>query len=348
MNAPSPHRLEYLAPAPPAPEGAIEIAPGVLWLRMPLPFALDHINLWALADEVDGTSGWTLVDTGLGNPPSRELWSAHFTGALGGRPVFRVVVTHCHPDHLGNAAWLAEHFDCPVFMTQGEYLSAHAISEEHSGYGTAHTARLYAAHGLPDEHLEALRARGNLYRKRVPTVPSRYRRIVAGDALAIGGETWEIIPGLGHSPEHAALFCQRLGVLISGDMLLPRISTNVSVWPVDAEGDPLRLFLQSLALFEALPPDTTVLPSHGLPFIGIAIRVEQLRAHHRARLDELFSAASAELTAWDAVPLLFRRELDAQQIFFAMGEAIAHLNHLWHAERLRRLRKAGGRFHFVQ
>ena len=155
--------------------------------------------------------------------------------------------------------------------------------------------------------------------------------------MSIGGHGWRVMVGFGHSPEHAALHCADLGVVISGDMLLPKISTNVSVWPVEPEGNPLALFLDSIARFERLPAATLVLPSHGLPFRGIAPRVDQLRAHHEARLGELHSACERPVSAWDVVPLLFRRELDVHQRSFAMGEAIAHLNLLWHDGRLRRV-----------
>ena len=166
------------------------------------------------------------------------------------------------------------------------------------------------------------------------------------DDLHIGEHRWRAIGGYGHSPEHIALYCADLGVCISGDMLLPRISTNVAVWPVEPEGDPLARFLASLAAFSALPSDTLILPSHGLPFFGAALRVEQLHAHHAARLAELEAAAHEPRTAADLLPVLFRRELDLQQRFFAMGEAIAHLNYLWHAGRFTRTIDADGILRF--
>jgi glyoxylase-like metal-dependent hydrolase (beta-lactamase superfamily II) len=193
---------------------------------------------------------------------------------------------------------------------------------------------------MTEEHLAALAARGNHYKSGVPEAPQRFERLIAGDRFAAGGTTWQVIAGFGHSPEHAALHAEGAGVLISGDMLLPKITTNVAVWPVEPDGDPLARFLGSLTAFETLPPDTLVLPSHGLPFRGIALRVAQLRAHHAVRLNELASAVSAAhapQSAADVIPVLFRRPLDMQQRFFAMGEAIAHLNHLWHAGRVTRV-----------
>ena len=344
MNAPLPPILSYPCADAPAPGTMREPAPGIHWLRMPLPFALDHINLWLLADG----AGWTQIDCGYGNSATRELWQVHFTGSLAGRPLNRVVATHYHPDHLGNAAWLATRFSCPVIMPQAEYLTAHAVAGDHSGYGPAPMSAMMREHGLSAEHLAALAARGNSYRRGVPEIPSNFQRLAPNDEIRIGEHDWRVIPGYGHSPEHAALYCEAMRVCISGDMLLPRISTNVSVWPVEPEGDPLRRFLDSLTAFAGLPADTLILPSHGLPFVGARARADQLREHHAARLSELEIAAATPKTAADIVPVLFRRELDLQQRFFAMGEAIAHLNHLWHGGRLNRSVGGDGVIRFVR
>ena len=328
---------------PPRPGQSLEVAHGVHWLRMPLPFALDHINLWLLADE----SAWTQVDCGYGDEPTRRLWREHFGTTLRGRPMRSVVATHCHPDHVGNGAWLASRFDCVITMPQSEYLTAHALAEEHSGYGTPQTCALFRAHGLEPERVANLAARGNRYRLGVPELPLRYDRLMAEDELVVGASRWRVIPGYGHSPEHASLYSADLGVLIAGDMLLPKITTNVSVWPIEPDGDPLERFLGSLDRFASLPPDTLVLPSHGLPFTGIHERLGELRAHHAARLAEIEAAASTPVTAASILPLLFRRTLDAQQLFFAMGEAIAHLNHLGRRRRLQR-RQDDGIWRFVR
>jgi glyoxylase-like metal-dependent hydrolase (beta-lactamase superfamily II) len=335
-----------VADAPPAAATLREVAPGVHWLRMPLPFALDHVNLW-LVDEGDAVA---LVDCGYGDATTRAHWEALFAGALAGRPIRHIVATHCHPDHVGNAAWLAERFGCDVMMTHSEFLASHAMLGEHAGYGPADTRALFARHGLASEHLDALAARGNSYRKGVPQAPRAFSRLIHGDRVKLGERTWRVIAGYGHSPEHAALACEDSALLVSGDMLLPRISTNVSVWPAEPDADPVARFLDSLTAFEALPPDTLVLPSHGAPFRGIHARVARLRAHHAERLDELHAALAAAKqprSAADVVPVLFRRPLDLQQRFFAMGEAIAHLNHLWQSQRARRIVADDGTLRFA-
>ena len=345
MNAPQFLPLEYPWTAPPPPGEAIEVAPGVLWIRMPLPFALDHINLWLLA----GQDGWSLVDCGYGDAPTRALWETHFSHALEGLPVKRIIATHYHPDHLGNAVWLMERFSCPIAMTQAEFLTAHSVFEQRASHAFADTFALFVAHGMPEPFVAGLAARGNHYRTGVPEVPAVFERMLGDDDVDAGGTHWRVICGYGHSPEHASLYSADRGLLISGDMLLPRISTNVSVSAAEPDGDPLARFLASLVPFESLPPKTLVLPSHGLPFRGIAPRTAQLAAHHSARLAELeaaIGAAPVPASASDMLPVLFRRELDLQQRFFAMGEAIAHLNYLWRRGRIRRTVAADGAIRF--
>jgi len=237
-----------------------------------------------------------------------------------------------------------------VAMTQGEFMAAHAIIDERAAHAPRDTHDLFRLHGMPPADIEALAALGNRYKRGVPVAPSSFDRLLEGDFVTMGGERWRVIVGYGHSSEHASLFCAECEVLISGDMLLPKISTNVSVWPSDPEGDPLGRFLASLTAYESLPDSTLVLPSHGLPFRGIAKRVAQLRAHHDARLAELEQAirnAATPSSTADMVPVLFRRELDVHQRFFAMGEALAHLNHLWRNGRIRRLRAADGSCRFA-
>jgi len=342
MTAPLPPLLDYPFAAPPEPGRAVEVAPSIFWLRMPLPFALDHINLWLLADP----AGTTLVDCGFGDAATRALWEEHFATTLAGAPIRRIIATHCHPDHIGNAAWLSARCRCPLTTTHAEFLTAHSIIQQQGAYAPAATVDLFRRHGMAPDHLASLDARGNQYKRGVPELPATFSRLLDGDRFDAAGTTWRVIEGHGHSPEHASLHAPERSLLISGDMLLPRISTNVAVWPAEPDGDPLGRFLDSMSAFEALPPDTLVLPSHGMPFRGIPLRTAQLRAHHAARLDELVAAvraaAPAGLSAAALVPTLFRRELDVQQRFFAMGEAIAHLNHLWHAGRLERRAAADG------
>ena len=224
---------------------SIEVAPGVRWLRMRLPFALDHINLWLLRDTFEGVEGWTIVDCGIANEETQTSWEEIFATQLEGLPVLRVIVTHMHPDHVGLSQWLCEKWKVPLWISMTDYLTAQWLSHKEGGAaigaraGSGGSADHFQKHGLnAPEDLEKIRARSNYYSNMVPGVPRQYRRIIDGEMILIGGHEWRIIMGFGHAPEHASLYCKALGVLISGDMLLPRISTNVSVYDADPDADP--------------------------------------------------------------------------------------------------------------
>jgi glyoxylase-like metal-dependent hydrolase (beta-lactamase superfamily II) len=321
----------------PQPGEALEAAPGIFWIRMPLPFALDHINLWLLEDG----EGWTIVDTGYGVEATWSLWERHLSGVMAGRPVKNIVVTHYHPDHVGSAAWLVARTGAPLWMTAAEFLSAHAAHADVAGFDRENTVALYIANGVPASAVPESTRKVNGYRRGVPDVPRRYRRMMHGDRLRIGGDDWEIITVFGHAPEHAALWCARRNVLISGDQVLPRITTNVAVWGSQPESNPLKLFLDSMARFAPVAPDALVLPSHDRVFRGVHARIAQLHEHHAQRLERLLEGCAQPLSAFDALPLLFRRKLDDHQLMFAMGEAVAHLHYLEQAGRLRRVEEGG-------
>ncbi len=324
-------------------------AAAVKWIRMALPFALDHINLWLLRDEIDGRAGWTVVDCCISRDEAKAQWERVFETQLDGLPVLRVVVTHMHPDHIGLAHWLCSRWDAPLWISATDFNVARMASHTTSAFGGDAAAAFFAAHGLVDpDSMDKIRARAGYYPSLVPQVPGTYRRMQDGDRLRIGGREWRCISGYGHAPEHIALYCGTLGVLISGDMLLPRISTNVSVYFIEPEADPLRLFLQSIDKFAHLPADTLALPSHGKPFRGLHERVRQLHHHHSERLEEVREAcAQAPRSAADMLPVLFKRKLDLHQTTFAMGEAVAHLHALWFAGKLRRQRGADGIYRFL-
>ncbi len=330
--------LLYPQPHPPAAGETLEVAPGVFWLRMALPFQLDHINLWLLRDGV----GWAIVDSGFANDDTRAAWETVLAGLEG--PVTRLVVTHFHPDHFGLADWLLARTGATLWMTTGEFLTAHAVWNEVGGHGARFMAEQFRQHGLDAVLVEKFAKRGSGYRASVPGLPQHYRRMLDGDALDIGGRSWKVIVGHGHAPEHAALYCRELDVLISGDMLLPRISTNISVFAATPEADALGWFLASLnAMARELPARTLVLPSHGLPFVGIQERVGALHAHHEERLQALEEACEqAPQSAAGLLSTLFPRALDTHQTMFAMGEAIAHLNRLEKNGRLARSVDAEG------
>jgi glyoxylase-like metal-dependent hydrolase (beta-lactamase superfamily II) len=219
-----------------------------------------------------------------------------------------------------------------------DYTMARSMSRSTSGSGGDAAAIHFSKHGLTaPEDIEKIRKRGDYYGSMVPNVPDSFARMMDGQTLRIGSFDWQLIAGFGHAPEHISLYCAAQGVLISGDMLLPRISTNISVWDLEPLADPLKLFLDSLTRYEALPEDTLVLPSHGRPFRGAHTRVRQLRDHHDERLVEVLAACATPQTAADIVPVLFKRALDLHQMTFAMGEALAHLHTLWRRGQVQRV-----------
>lgn len=316
--------LAFAFTEPPQPGQAIEAAPGVLWLRSPLPMALDHINVWAIEDG----DGWAVVDTGVNTPDARAGWEAALAGPLGGRPVTRVICTHMHPDHVGLAGWLAERFDAPLLMSRLEYITMRMLVAD-SGPAPDTAARFYRAVGWSDDQIESWRGRYGLFGKGVSRPPDSFVRMTAGETLEIGGASWRLVGGHGHSPEHICLWRVEDGVFISGDQVLPSISSNVSVWPTEPDADPLTDWLDSLeALRREVDPSVLVLPSHGLPFRGIHQRLDALARGHAVSLTRLLRSLKEPKRAVDVFGSLFARPIGDGLLGMATGEALAHLNHL--------------------
>ncbi len=306
---------------------------------MPLPFALDHINLWLIEDTIEAREGWTLIDCGIDSAPTRAIWNQVLQNELMGKPILRIIATHMHPDHLGNAHWLSKEFGAPLWMNPTEFYASHCARASNSGFGGTAVAAFMASHGLIPAHwIETIQNRSNTYAQMVPNIPMQFIGIHHKDLIQMGGHEWECIKGHGHSPEHISLYCKERHVLISGDMLLPKISTNVSVWASEPLSNPVQQFLDSLQLLSGLPERTLVCPSHGIPFQGAEQRICELTLHHRERLDEVLDACTqSPQSAFDITKVMFKRELDLHQITFAMGEALAHLHWWWHKGSLKRI-----------
>ena len=337
-------QLEYtFGDTLPALGSTLEVAPGVLWLRMGLPFALDHINLWLLEDEFETPAGrvrgWTAVDCGIATDATRANWETLFTTQLRGLPIVRVLVTHCHPDHVGLADWLCQSWQAPLWMSAGEYAFARLMSAGLPGADGGAAAPHFRAHGLTDhEQIVKLQGRNHYYQELVPSMPLAYTRLQDQHTIRIGARDWRIITGFGHSPEHVSLVAEADGLMISGDMLLPRISTNVSVFAIEPQANPVQQYMDSLQKYLdcGLAAETLVLPSHGKPFRGAHTRIAQLLEHHRARLQEVLQACATPQSAVDILPVMFKRPLDTHQLSFALGEALAHLHKLWYDGLLQR------------
>ena len=334
--------IHYPWPEPPRMGGIITVAPGIKWLRMPLPFRLDHINLYLLEED----KGWTVVDAGIGVDRTRELWQGVLDAELGGKPVTRVIVTHFHPDHMGNAHWLAERCGVDLWCSQGEWLMAQLAWRVGDQIGTR--MGYYERNGAAGSRLDALRDRSQHYVRVVPSVTPSFFGVRDGDHLTIGERTWEALTVFGHSPEQVILHSREADILISGDQVLPKITTNVSVWPDQPLGNPLKLYLDSLRRFRDMPDDTLVLPSHGLPFRGLQWRLGRLAEHHDERLDKAVAALSEPRTGAEVLPVLFSRDLDVHQWSFAFGETLAHLHYLEWQGRAVRIVGDDGRHRFQQ
>jgi glyoxylase-like metal-dependent hydrolase (beta-lactamase superfamily II) len=321
-----------------------ELAPGLAGVRFALPFALDHVNVWLLEE----VPGWTIIDTGVADEPTRNRWRALLQGPLAGRPVARILATHFHPDHLGLAGWLCAETGAELLMSQTEWLNGRLLALDTS-IGFVEAGRAFDRRvGLDEEVVAARAARGNLYRRRVVEPPARFRRLRDGDRLRLAGQEWRVIVGHGHAPEMVCLFSLELNLLIAADQILPKISPVVGVWPAEPEANPLADFLATLERLRALPDDCLVLPSHGRPFRGLHIRIDQLVAHHAERLEATLAACARPVTVADVIPHLFQRELDTHQLQFAVGESLAHLNYLLAEGQLRRDRDDDGRLRFVR
>jgi glyoxylase-like metal-dependent hydrolase (beta-lactamase superfamily II) len=328
LHAASPSGLEYPFAAPPARGHLMEVAPGVHWIRMPLPYALDHINLWALEDE----AGWTVVDTGVHTDESIGVWTELLAHWPDNRPITRVIVTHMHPDHVGLAGWLTRKFGCRLWMTRLEYLNCRVIVSDTGREAPQDGLNFFRRAGWSEAALDTYRARFGRFGKHVYALPDSYRRLHDGEALSIGGRRWRVVVGSGHSPEHACLYCPELDVLISGDQVLPRISSNVSTHAMEPDSEPMSEWLHSLdKLRRDIPDGVLVLPSHNECFRGLHARIDALRESQERAFNRLRRSLDRPRRAVDVFAHLFSRdvaETEGPKFSMATGEALASLNHL--------------------
>ncbi|MGI9324431.1 MAG: MBL fold metallo-hydrolase [Pseudomonadales bacterium] len=343
--------LRYPYDEHPSPGTTVEVEPGVRWLTMPMGGSLNHINLYLLEDD----KGWYVVDTGLSLQETNDHWQTIFANELGGKPVCGVICTHFHPDHIGQARMITDQFKCPLYMTHAEYYQARAFFG--SGPGSSSNSRtgwlsqkFYREAGMPEEYLETLR---KMFESRdtdamvMPQMPDGYQRLKDGDVLEIGGRNWHIVVGSGHSPEHACLLCDELDLMISGDQILPIITSNVSVHPSEPNANPLKDWMDSHDELLSLPEETFVLPAHNLPFYGIRPRLRDLISHHEDRMLAIEEHCTVPRTAKDLLPVLFARELDPRQMMMALGEAIAHIHLLLHRNRLHQVLHEDGCYRYT-
>ncbi|MGI9248950.1 MAG: MBL fold metallo-hydrolase [Woeseiaceae bacterium] len=318
-------KIKYAFDSRPAEGATMPVADDIVWLRMPLPFSLNHINLWLLRDR----SGWVIVDTGIDTRKSRDVWQATFSDAMRGDPASHVVATHLHPDHVGCAGWLVHHFDVDLWITRDEYMLCRILAADTGRSAPEEGIRFYTAAGFSAEQIDFYKKAFGSFGKFVHPLPEAYKRMSDGDRLSFGGSHWDVIVGSGHSPEHACLYDRDRNILIAGDQLLPTISPNVSVWPTEPLANPLKEWFASLEKLKTLlPSDVLVLPAHGKPFRGAYHRLDCLAKEHTDRLDSLLEICQEPMRVVDVFPSLFKSTINDNNRIMATGEAISHLNYL--------------------
>jgi glyoxylase-like metal-dependent hydrolase (beta-lactamase superfamily II) len=318
--------LSFPRQQPPAPGELVPISPGVQWLRLPLPYRLNHVNIYLIEDD----GGWAVLDTGLATEACRLAWDTVLAGPLAGQRLTRMIVTHYHPDHVGLAGWLSNRFDLPLSMPRPEYLYSLALQYAPGDLGADTYRPFYRRHGLSPEITESVLSRGHEYLRRTTGVPTTYHRIQHGETLRIGARDFDVITGGGHALEQAMLLRQQEKLFFAADQVIARISPNVSVHAMEPDLDALGIYLRSLrSLRECVPDDVLVLPGHGLPFFGLHVRLDELIEHHAQRCGLIADACrDRPLSVAEIVPHVFHRDLDEHQTGFAFGELLAHVNHM--------------------
>lgn len=334
-----PEPLRYPFEDIPAEGAAVEVAPGILWMRLPLPMKLDHVNIYAVEDG----AGWTIVDTGFHSKRGVGIWEALMAGPLGGKPVTRVIVTHHHPDHIGMAGWLQTKHDAELITTRTAWLMARMLTLDVQPVPTPEAITFYIRGGMDPEVLAKRKVdRPFNFADCVAPMPQGFTRIKEGDRLRIGGRNWDIRIGNGHAPEHATLWSDD-GIVLGGDQLLPTISPNLGLYPNEPEADPVADWLEACErLGTYARDDQLVLPGHKLPFTGLPTRLRQLIDNHHNALDRLQMFLNAPHTAHDSFETLFRRKIWGGEYGLALVEAMAHCHHLYlHGQVTRSLRDDG-------
>ena len=342
MHAKANTEIKYLFDAPPEPGAQRKLLPGLIWLRVPLPFVLDHVNCWIL-DDGEKAGGVTLIDTGADKPQTRELWDRVIGKTLSGRKVSRLICTHGHPDHIGLAGWLTDKLGVQLHTTLAEWLAPQVWREEGMKPISRASIAFFKGHGISDLAIEKMNTSREMAPFRNHPLPASFVRIRDNQTIKFGGRTWKVLVNGGHADEHASFYAKEDGILIAGDQILSKISPVVGVFPSQPLSDPLTDYLASLKRLRKLPADTIVLPSHGLPFRGLHTRIDQLAAHHAARLGTLWDLMDKPANGITLAHGLFPKAMAAEgQTVMALAETLAHAHYLVVQKRAKRSVDAGG------
>ncbi len=323
------HGMRFPLGAGPEADQRVEVAPGIYWLRLPFPFGINHINIWLLEDG----DGWTIVDTGFDRDSTRRVWENWFDLFLEGKPIKRVIVTHMHPDHVGLAGWLVKRDDAKFYMSRTDYLLCRAMAGDTGKKAPDEGVRFYRAAGFDDAALARYRERFGMFGELIHPLPQSFERLRQDQEIQIGNYRWRVEIGCGHTPEHVCLFAVDANIVIAGDQILPKISSNVSLFPTEPYANPLQDWIDSChRLQQVLPEDALVLPAHNDVFLGVRPRLQSLIDGHENALARLAALCDTPRRAVDTevFSVLFKRPINADNLFMATGESLAHLMCLVH------------------
>ena len=335
-----PQGLRYPWETPPDEGAATQVAPGVLWMRLPLPMKLDHVNVYAL-DEGDS---WTVVDTGFASRRTRAIWRTLMDGPLQGKPIARVIVTHHHPDHVGLAGWLQSEFGAELLCTRTAWLFSRMLTLDEQPVPSAESIAFYQSAGMDPEILARRKEeRPFNFADVVAPMPLGFTRLKQGDMITFGGRTWDIHTGNGHAPEHATFWSRDDNLVIAGDQILPSISPNIGVYATEPMADPISDWLESCERFATIArPEHLVLGGHKLPFTGLPMRLSQLIENHHGALNRLLAFIDTPKAAGACFAPLFKRSIGDGEYGLALVEAVAHLSHLYQSGLATRVRRGDG------
>ncbi len=317
--------LDYPYSKRPPNGEVLEVSPNLYWLRMPLPIALNHINLWLL----EGKNGWTIIDSGMANDESKDIWINLFETIFKGKALEDLLITHMHLDHSGLAGWLSDYWEVDPHFTEKEYQETQLLSKGIEKSQEFIALDFYKSCGYDDASIKRYLERVTYRKTLVTPINRNYKKIKNNEIITLGDNEWEVVIANGHSPEHACLYSKENNIFICGDVILPRITPNISVRPFHADSNPLDDWINSLKnIKKRIPDDALILPSHGYPYYGAHKRIDSIIEDHMEKLESLYAFCNQSKNVIEVFPALFANKINENALILAVGESLAHLNYL--------------------